>query len=413
MSSRVISVAALTCAGAFVAAAQTPATTPQPLTAMPFSPVLDVRSLDRSVNPCDDFYKFSCGGWMTNNPIPADQASWSVYAKLANDNQQLLWGILAEDAKPSPTRTLVQQKVGDYFGSCMNTVGIDAAGLAPLTAALDRLNGLQSRVGILAAITELHHRTAGSFFFGSGTGQDAVEASTVIVELGAGGLGLPDRDYYLKTDPKSVKIREQYAAYIQQLMSLTGETPEQAKADAGATLRIETALAKASLTRVQRRDPHETYHMMTLAQLSELTPAIDWVHYFAVQGAPGVAKVNVSQPEFMKAVQAELTDEDLAALKSYLRFHLLTSAAPYLGGPVRQGQLRLLLHHAARCPRHAAALEDLCARRGSQSGRSAWAGVRRPHLLRRHQGQDPTHDRADRSCDGPGDPRSGLDEPRD
>ncbi len=315
---------------------------------MPYSPSLDLTSLDRSVNPCDDFYKFSCGGWIKNNPIPADQASWSVYAKLGNANQQFLWGILEADSKPAASRTAVQQKVGDYFESCMNTTAIDAAGLSPLAPSLARLGSLQSREGLIAAITELHHRTAGSFFFGSRTGQDAVESSTIIVEVGAGGLGLPDRDYYLKPDPKSAKIREQYAAYIQQLMTLAGEAADQAKADADATLRIETALAKASLTRVQRRDPHATYHMMTLAQLGELAPAVDWAHYFAVQGAPGVAqsgaKVNVSQPEFMKAVQAELTTEDIAALRSYLRFHLLTSAAPYLAHPFEQAQFDFFSH---------------------------------------------------------------------
>ena len=323
-------------------AAQTPVPPPtaQPLTAMPYSPSLDLTSLDRSVNPCDDFYKFSCGGWIKNNPIPADQASWSVYAKLGNANQQFLWGILEADAKPSTSRTPVQQKVGDYFQSCMNTAAIDAAGISPLAPALARLNALQTREALIAAIAELHHRTAGSFFFGSGTGQDAVESSTIIVELGAGGLGLPDRDYYLKTDDKSARIRDQYTAYVAKLMTLAGETPEQAKADADATLRIETALAKASLTRVQRRDPHNTYHMMTLAQLHDLAPAIDWAHYFTVQGAPAVtapgAKVNVSQPEFLKAVQTELTTEDPAALRSYLRFHLLTSAAPYLAHPFEQ-----------------------------------------------------------------------------
>ncbi len=302
---------------------------------MPYSPSLDITSLDRTVDPCNDFYKFSCGGWQKRNPIPADQSGWSVYAKLANDNQQFLWGILADDAKAA-NRTPVQQKVGDYFAACMNTAAIDAAGSKPIADALARLNALQSRAGIVKALVQLHHLTAGSFFFGSGTGQDAVDSSLIIVELGAGGLGLPDRDYYLKTDDKSVKLREQYVAYIQKLMTLAGEDAATAKADSAAILRIETALAKASLTRVERRDPHKTYHIETLAELSAQVPAIDWADYFTVQGAPGVKKLNVSQPEFMKAVQTELATEDVAALKAYLRFHLLTSAAPYLAHPFEQ-----------------------------------------------------------------------------
>jgi endothelin-converting enzyme/putative endopeptidase len=301
----------------------------RPLTAMPYSPSLDVTSMDRSVDPCVDFYKFSCGGWMKNNPIPADQAAWSVYGKLANENQQFLWGILTEDAQ-AKDRTPVQQKVGDYFAACMNTDAIDALGDKPVRAGLAEIDGLKTRANLITALKRLHHEWAGSYFFGSGTDQDAVDSSTVIVEVGAGGLGLPDRDYYTKTDDKSVKLRAQYEEYIQQLMGLAGEAVEQAKADSESVLRIETALAKASLTRVERRDPHKTYHMETIEELAKQAPSIDWPDYFKVQGAPGVTKLNVSQPEFIKAVETELSSEDVAALRAYLRFHLMTSAAPYL-----------------------------------------------------------------------------------
>jgi len=313
--------------------AQQPA--PQPLQSMPYSPSLDVTSLDRSADPCVDFYKFSCGGWEKNNPIPADQAGWSVYAKLGNENQQFLWGILEDDAK-AQNRTPVQQKVGDYFAACMNTSAIDAVGDKPIAPELARIDALKTRAEVLSALTRLHHEYAGSFFFGSGTDQDAVDSSTIIVALEAGGLGLPDRDYYTKTDDKSVKIRAQYAAYIQQLLSLAGESAGRAKSDADAILKIETNLAKASLTRVERRDPHNTYHMETIAELAKLAPSIDWPLYFKVQGAPDVAKLNVSQPAFMRAVDAELASEDVSALRGYLRFHLLAAAAPYLAHPFEQ-----------------------------------------------------------------------------
>ncbi len=327
-------VATALAASAICLSAQQPAA-PQPLQAMPYSPSLDVTSLDRTADPCVDFYKFSCGGWLKNNPIPADQAAWDVYAKLANDNQQFLWGILEEDAKAT-NRTPVQQKVGDYFAACMNTSAIDVLGDKPVQPELGRIDALKTRAELLAALTRLHHEYAGSFFFGSGTDQDAIDSSVIIVEVEAGGLGLPDRDYYLKTDDKSVKIREQYVAYIQQLLSLAGEPAEKTKADAAAILHIETALAKASLTRVELRDPHSIYHMMTVAELAKLAPSIDWPLYFSTQGAPGVTKLNVSQPAFMKAVEAELATEDVAALRAYLRFHLLTSAATYLAHPFEQ-----------------------------------------------------------------------------
>jgi endothelin-converting enzyme/putative endopeptidase len=313
--------------------AQQPA--PQPLQSMPYSPSLDVASLDRSADPCVDFYTFSCGGWEKNNPIPTDQAGWSVYAKLGNENQQFLWGILEDDAKAN-NRTPVQQKVGDYFAACMNTSAIDALGDKPIAPEIARIDALKTRAEILPTIARLHHEYPGTFFVDSGTDQDAIDSSTMIVELGAGGLGLPDRDYYTKTDEKSVKIREQYAAYIQQLLSLAGESADQAKVDAGATLKIETALAKASLTRVERRDPHNTYHMESIAEIEKITPSINWPLYFKVQGAPDVAKLNVSQPQFMKAVESELTTEDPAALRAYLGFHLLTASASNLAHPFEQ-----------------------------------------------------------------------------
>src|SRR5438270_11002012 len=335
MSSKLPALLATTvlCLAALRLPAQQPA--PRPIQTMPYSPSLDVTSLDRSVDPCVDFYKFSCGGWQKKNPIPTDQSGWSVYAKLGNENQQFLWGMLEADAK-AKNRTPVQQKVGDYFAACMNTAAIDALGLKPVQPELARIDALKTRPELVAAITALHHTYRGSFFFGSSTGQDAMDSSQIIVELGAGGLGLPDRDYYVKTDPKSVKLREQYLAYIEHLLTLSGESAEQAKADADAILRIETELANASLTRVQRRDPHNTYHVMTIGELGQIAPAFDWPHYFAVQGAPGVAKLNVSQPEFIKAVQAQLTTEPAEALRGYIRFHFLTAAAPYLAHPFEQ-----------------------------------------------------------------------------
>jgi putative endopeptidase len=316
------------------------AAAPRPLQTMPYLPSLDVNNLDRTVDPCTDFYKFACGGWEKHNTIPADQAGWDVYSKLANDNQQFLWGILEDDAKAT-NRTPVQQKVGDYFAACMNTTTTDAVGGKQVLSQLVGIDGLRTRADLMAAITTLQETQLGSFFFNSGTGQDAVDSSTIIVQLGAGGLGLPDRDYYLKTDDKSIKIREQYTTYIAHLLTLSHGSFADPKADAAYVLRIETALAKASLTRVQRRDPHNTYHMTTVAELGKLAPSIDWPHYFAVQqgsapGVPAITKLNVSQPEFLKAVEAELSTEDLPALRAYLRFHLLTAVAPYIGQDFEQ-----------------------------------------------------------------------------
>jgi putative endopeptidase len=314
--------------------AQQPA--PRPLAAMPYSPSLDVTSLDRTVDPCVDFYKFSCGGWMKNNPIPADQAAWSVYAKLANANQQFLWGILQQDAQAAASRTPVQQKIGDYFASCMDTSAINAAGLKPIEPSLRRINALTTRDQIAAAIPALHHDLLGSFFFSSGAGQDAENSDVIMVHLGAGGLGLPDRDYYLKIDARSQHLREQYTAFLVRLMKLAGESDAQAKADAESTLAIETALAKASLTRVERRDPHKTFHRTTIAQLQQLSPSINWPEYFRVQGAGTVTSLNVSQPAFVEAVNDELKSAPVDQLRGYLRVHAMLGAAPYLTHEIEQ-----------------------------------------------------------------------------
>ena len=305
---------------------------PQPLTDMPYSPSLDVTSLDRSVDPCQDFYRFSCGGWMKNNPIPADQARWSVYSKVANDNLQFLWGLLEADSKAS-NRTPTQQKVGDYFAACMDTAAIDKLGAAPIQPALVAINALPDRKALIAYLGTLNRNTRGSFFFNSGATQDPGDSNSVIAEISAGGLGLPDRDYYLKTDAKSEETRKAYLAYVEKILTLAGEPAPQAQKDAASIMRIETDLAKASLTRVERRDPYKQYHKMTIAQLSADSPVINWPDYLRVQGVTNVATLNVAQPAFQKAVDHALTTESVEDLKAYLRFHAVTAAATSLSAP--------------------------------------------------------------------------------
>ncbi len=319
--------------------AQPPA---QPLAQMPYAPSLDPASLDRSVDPCNNFYQYSCGGWMKNNPIPADQSSWDVYSKLANDNQQFLWGILQADATAT-ARTPVQQKVGDYFAACMDTAAIDRRGLTPLAPDLAAIDQLHDRKSLIAALGTLHQHGSGTFFFNSGSAQDAGDSSQVIVDIGAGGLGLPDRDYYLKTDAKSIETRAKYLDYITRLLTLSGESATAAAADAATILRIETTLATASLTRVERRDPYKQYHKMTVAQLAAINPAISWPQYLTAQFAgvpnqPAIATLNVSQPAFQQAVNTVLTTDPLPALKAFLRFHLLAAAAPSVCRPLEAGK---------------------------------------------------------------------------
>ncbi len=308
-----------------------------PLKAMPYSPSLDLTNLDRSVDPCVNFYQYACGGWQKHNPIPADQTSWDVYAKLADENNQFLWSILQEDAAMSH-RTSVQQKIGDYFGACMNTAAIDNLGDQPITPVLATIGALPGRAALVAYVASLQHTMGGNYFFRAGPAQDPDDSNKVLVNVSGGGLGLPDREYYLKTDPKSIETRTKYLAYIQQILTLSGEPAAQAKSDAAAILAIETQLAKASLSRVDRRDPYKTFHKMTVAQLSALTPVVDWPAFFSAQGVPDAGTLNVSQPLFQKALQVELATEPVAALKAYLRFHALDAAAPALASPFATAQ---------------------------------------------------------------------------
>lgn len=306
----------------------------RPLTAIPYTPSLDVKAMDRTADPCNDFYQYSCGGWLVSNPIPPDQAAWSVYGKLTQENMQFLWVVLEDVARPAADRNAVQQKIGDYFASCMDVTAVDAAGIKPLEPLLQRIDGLKSKRDLAAFLARAHRASYGSgWLFGFGSDQDFSDATKVIAFAGAGGLGLPDRDYYTKDDARSKELREKYVAHIARMLELTGQSKATAAKSAATAMRIETALAKASLTRVQRRDPYNLFHKMTPSELQKITPSFDWKAYLAATGLKDVNVVNVTEPGFYKEVERELKATPLSDWKAYLRWHAVHAEAAYLSAP--------------------------------------------------------------------------------
>lgn len=302
-----------------------------PLDRLPYTPSLDVSAMDRSAGACVDFYQYACGGWMAHNPIPSDQASWSVYGKLYQDNQQFLWGILDNLGQATAHRSANQQKIGDYFAACTDETTIERLGDAPLAPTLARIEALHSAGELPTLLALLHVQTGSSgFLFDFGSNQDYANSNQVIAFATAGGLGMPDRDYYTDRDAHAVELRRLYSEHVARTFVLLGDTPAAAQAHAATVLSLETELAKDSLTRVELRDPHNLFHKMDRATLNRLTPHFDWAPYLAVLKLEDIATFNVTEPRFYAALDRLLATTSLADLKTYLRWHAAHAAAPYL-----------------------------------------------------------------------------------
>jgi putative endopeptidase len=300
----------------------------QPAPALPYTPSLDPASMDRTVDPCVDFYEYSCGGWRKMNPIPPDQTRWSVYGKLYEDNLNYLRGIL-ESAATAKDRDAVTQKIGDYYAACMNEAEIEKLGAKPLDPAMQAIANLHDKKDLAALIATLQVEGTDALFR-AGSRQDPDDSNSVIMSIAQGGIALPDRDYYLKDDAKSKETRERYLQHVTKMFELLGDSPDAAAKNAATVMRIETRLAKASLTRVERRDPYKQKHKMSVPGLYKVAPDFDWKTFFATEPSPAFTTVNVGWPDFFTDLSAHIESTPLDDWKIYLRFHVVNSHASEL-----------------------------------------------------------------------------------
>ncbi len=290
-----------------------------------------VETIDKTIDPCTDFYQYACGSWLKTAEIPPDQSRWATFVQLHERNETIMRQIL-EKASSTQSSNPIDQKIGDAYSSCMDETTANQKGIKPLQPELDRIAAVKDKAGLIDAIARVH-LIGPNPLFAFYSSPDLHNADHVIAYIDQGGLSLPDRDYYIKDDPKMADLRKALVAYATQMFTLAGQTPQQAGESAQTVLRIETELAKASMDRTARRDPKTRDHKMAVADVSKSAPNFYFSRYFADIHAPAFTELNVSNPEFFTQVNAVLDSEPLDALKTYVSWHMLDNSANWLSQP--------------------------------------------------------------------------------
>jgi putative endopeptidase len=299
-----------------------------------------LENIDKSVDPCTDFYQYACGNWMKNAQIPSDQPEWASFVEVDERNNEILRGILEKAAAGGPNRNPIDQKIGDYYGACMDEKGVDAKGLDPLKPELDRISSVKDKTRLIDAIARVH-LIGPNPLFNFYSSSDLHNADMVIAYIDQGGLSLPDRKYYINDDDaKMVEMRKKLTDYATTLFTLSGQSAQQAADSAQTVLRIETALAKDSMDRTVRRDPKTRDHKMTRDAAVALAPNFYLNRYFSDMNTPAFSEMNVANPDFFKQVNGVIESESLDALKIYVQWHLLDGSAPWLSTPFVQANFK-------------------------------------------------------------------------
>jgi len=287
-----------------------------------------IDSLDKTVNPCTNFYQFACGTWLKSNPVPSDQAVWGRFSELAERNRNTLRDILETSVAKKTGRSAVEARIGDYYEACLDEKGIEARGLTPIKPMLNRIAALKDRKQFTDELIRLHPAGIGVMFSVS-SGQDLKKADEVTAQLDQGGTGLPEKDYYFKDDAKSVEIRKAYVAHVAKVFQLMGDSAEVAAKKADTVMRMETAIAKGHLDVVARRDPNKLYHRITQKEVAALAPSIDWPRYLAAMGA-NQPTLNVAVTEALQAVEGQIKQASIDDWKTYLTWHVIRAGSALL-----------------------------------------------------------------------------------